>query len=197
MIHTGASPIHFLGRWLTRLLWAASPTHLEMGAKAHTSWYHCIFCWVVGIRIWSFVIRYSFSTSPACLSKSLCWFLTYWKNQITCLAIIFCIIYALLFFFLFFYSHLLSSLTFSHGDTFGSGVKKSVDFCFMSDGYLFAFLFTNFKKHSKMILFSGQVEDVVNKVKAFSMTACMQDVSCRLLSLILAGTYILNPGCIH
>jgi hypothetical protein len=101
------------------------------------------------------------------------------------------------FFCLFFYSHLLSSLTFSHGDTFGSGVKKFVDFCFMNDGYLFAFLFTNFKKHSKMILFSGQVEDVVNKVKAFSMTACMQDVSCRLLSLILAGTYILNPGCIH
>jgi hypothetical protein len=30
------------------------------------------------------------------------------------------------FFFLSFYSHLLSSLTFSHGDTFGSGVKNLV-----------------------------------------------------------------------
>ena len=149
MIHTGASPIHFLGRWLTRLSWAASPTHLEMGAKAHTSWYHCIFCWVVGIRIWSSVIGYSFPTPPACLSKSLCWFLIYWKNQITCLAIIFCIIFVFFFFSLSFYSHLLSSLTFSHGDTFGSGVKKICGFRFMSDGYLFAFPFTNFKNIRK------------------------------------------------
>jgi hypothetical protein len=53
------------------------------------------------------------------------------------------------FFFLYFDSHLLSSLTFSHGDTFGSGVKKFVNFRFMSDGYLFAFLSTNFKNIRK------------------------------------------------